>query len=94
MQSTIGHRRAESHRKPRRNGMTRVLAIAAALAMLAATSPAATDEDYDDTYSGHPLRIVAYVLHPIGVILDTLIFKPFHWIGSHEPIKTLVGQED
>jgi hypothetical protein len=63
--------------------------------MLVAASPvAAADEDYDETYSGHPLRIVAYVLHPIGVILDTLIFKPFHWIGSHEPIKTLVGQED
>ena len=30
----------------------------------------------------------------VGVILDTLIFRPFHWIGSHEPIKTLVGQKD
>jgi hypothetical protein len=94
MQSTIGHRRAESHRKSRRNGMTRLLATATALAMLAAASPAAADEEYDETYTGHPLRIVSYVLHPIGVILDTLIFKPFHWIGSHEPIKTLVGQKD
>jgi hypothetical protein len=94
MESTIGHRRAESHRKPRRNGMTRLLATATALAMLAAASPAAAVEEYDETYSGHPLRIVAYILHPVGVILDTLIFKPFHWIGSHEPIKTLVGQKD
>ena len=94
MQSTIGHRRAESHRKSRRNGMTRLLATATALAMLAAASPAAADEEYDETYSGHPLRVVAYVLHPVGVILDTLILRPLHWIGSHEPFKTISGQRD
>ncbi|MBW2543809.1 MAG: hypothetical protein JRF15_17145 [Deltaproteobacteria bacterium] len=94
MQSNIGHRRAEGRRKSRRSGLTRLFATTTALAMLAAASPAAAAEEYDETYSGHPLRVVAYVLHPIGVILDTLIFKPFHWIGSHEPIKTLVGQKD
>ena len=93
MESTTGHRREESHRRSRRGGTTRLLATATALAMLAGASPAAAEE-YDETYTGHPLRIVAYVLHPIGVILDTLIFRPFHWIGSHEPFKTLVGQED
>jgi hypothetical protein len=93
MESTTGHRRAEGHRKSRRSGVTRILATATALAMLAVASPAAAEE-YDETYSGHPLRVIAYVLHPVGVILDTLIFRPFHWIGSHEPIKTLVGQKD
>jgi len=93
MESTTGHGRGEIQRKSRRSGARRLLATATALAMLAAASPAAAEE-YDETYSGHPLRVVAYILHPIGVILDTLIFRPFHWIGSHEPIKTLVGQED
>ena len=49
---------------------------------------------YDPTDAGNPLRIAAYVLHPVGVILDTLIFRPAYWLGSHEPIKTLVGQTD
>ncbi len=93
MESTTGRRRGENRRRSRCSGKTRLLAAAAALAMLAVASPAAAEE-YDETYSGHPLRIVGYVLHPIGVILDTLIFRPFHWIGSHEPFKTLVGQED
>jgi hypothetical protein len=93
MESTTGHRRGESRRRSRCSGKARWLAAAAALAMLTAASPAAAEE-YDETYSGHPLRIIAYVLHPIGVILDTLIFRPFHWIGSHEPFKTLSGQED
>ena len=52
------------------------------------------DDDYDPKETGNPLRIVAYVLHPVGVILDTLIFRPANWLGSQEPIKTLVGKED
>ena len=38
--------------------------------------------------------IAAYALHPVGVILDYLIFRPGHWIGSHEPIRTLVGHPE
>ena len=51
-------------------------------------------ERYETNRAGHPLRIVAYALHPVGVILDYLIFRPAHWVGSHEPIRTLVGQDD
>ena len=93
MELMTGQRRGKSHRQSRCSGKARLLATVAALAMLALASPAAAEE-YDETYTGHPLRIIAYVLHPVGVILDTLIFRPFHWIGSHEPIKTLIGQRD
>jgi hypothetical protein len=40
------------------------------------------------------LRILAYCVHPVGVILDYLIFRPAHWVGSHEPMKTLFGHKD
>ncbi len=93
MESTTGCRRETNRRRTRCSRKARLLAAVGALAMLAAASPAAAEE-YDETYSGHPLRIIAYVLHPVGVILDTLIFRPFHWIGSHEPFKTLSGQRD
>ncbi len=93
MESTTGHRGEESRGRSRCSGRARLLAAVAAFALLAVASPAAAEE-YDETYSGHPLRIVAYVLHPVGVILDTLIFRPFHWIGSHEPFKTLSGQRN
>lgn len=79
-----------------RSGKRRIARMAAALGVavvLSSTGPAAA-EDYDSTRSGHPLRVLAYIVHPIGVILDTLIFRPFHWIGSKEPVKTLVGQRD
>lgn len=56
-------------------------------------SPATADR-YDSSDAGHPLRIVAYVLHPVGVILDYLIFRPAHWLGSREPIKSFVGHKN
>jgi hypothetical protein len=64
-----------------------------ALCLLGAASPAAADE-YDPNYAGHPLRVLAYVVHPLGVILDYLIFRPAHWIGNHEPAKTFFGHTD
>ena len=51
-------------------------------------------DEYDEDSAGHPLRIVAYVLHPVGVAIDYLVLRPAHWLVSHEPMKTLFGHED
>ena len=76
----------------------RFLLLSVALPILLFGVPALAESEFDDGYdpteSGHPLRIVAYMLHPVGVILDTLIFRPAWWLGTHEPIKTLVGNTD
>jgi hypothetical protein len=53
-----------------------------------------SESRYDSKDAGHPLRIAAYVLHPVGVILDRLILRPAYWIGSREPMKTLFGNTD
>jgi hypothetical protein len=63
------------------------------LGLLVAAQPAAADE-YDPNYAGHPLRVLAYVVHPVGVLFDYLIFRPAHWIGSKEPMKTIFGHKD
>ena len=57
-------------------------------------SPGTSADEYDEKSSGHPLRIVAYVLHPVGVAIDYLLLRPAHWLGSHEPLKTIFGHED
>ncbi|MFQ5416777.1 MAG: hypothetical protein ACE5FL_06980 [Myxococcota bacterium] len=84
-------------------GMGLALLVSAAPVMSATTEPPpeepskglrAATEPYDSGYSGHPLRIAAYVVHPIGVILDTLVLRPIWWIGSHEPFYTLFGRTD
>jgi hypothetical protein len=78
----------------------RRVALRAAAAMLAliwlsiATLPARADADYDSKRAGNPVRIAAYVVHPIGVLLDYLIFRPAWWIGQHEPFKTIFGVTD
>ena len=54
--------------------------------------PASADR-YDPQRAGHPVRILAYALHPVGVMLDLLIFRPALWIGSKEPLASLFGHE-
>jgi hypothetical protein len=70
--------------------------LAAGLALAAgllAARPAAADR-YDPQKAGHPLRIAAYILHPIGVGLDYLLMRPAYWFVSHEPFQTIFGHED
>jgi hypothetical protein len=67
--------------------------IAFALAAIPAGA-GTSSKDYNSKEAGHPLRIAAYLLHPVGVVIDTLILRPASWLGSHEPIKTLVGNTD
>jgi hypothetical protein len=70
--------------------LRRTFAVALALACLAGPASAGTTR-YNPRRSGHPLRIIAYMFHPVGVIADTLIFHPAWWLGTHEPLRTLFG---
>jgi hypothetical protein len=68
--------------------------LSASLALLPLIVPAAVQaDDYDPQKAGHPVRIVAYVAHPVGVILDLLIFRPAHWIGSLPWVDEFFGHE-
>ncbi len=90
-----GARRSEILVPAASRGQSRRLRASLLTLLLGASlvaSPALADR-YDATDAGHPLRIVSYVLHPVGVILDYLIFRPAHWLGSREPIRTLVGHK-
>ncbi len=60
----------------------------------ATARPASPMETYEPDRAGHPLRVVAYALHPVGVILDYAILRPAYWLGSHEPLRTLFGRQD
>ena len=70
-------------------GRARADDVVASGVLLAAT-PALADR-YEPQRAGHPLRIVAYVVHPIGVAIDYLILRPAHWVGEHEPFATIFG---
>ena len=72
--------------------MRTVLATLLAMAAVAAASGARADE-YDPQRAGHPVRVIAYVVHPVGVVLDLLIFRPAHWIGSLPGLDEFFGHE-
>ena len=73
-----------------RHRWTRGVFAVLALALVLQAAPAAADP-YDPKMAGHPVRIAAYILHPVGVMLDYLILRPAHWLGSKEPLRTLFG---
>ena len=70
-----------------------IVAVSFGLCILVGASSATADE-YDPSYSAHPLRVVGYVLHPVGVIIDTLIFRPAHWLVQWDFTKKLFGHQD
>jgi hypothetical protein len=51
-------------------------------------------DDHDPRNAAHPLRIVAYGLHPVGVALDWIVVRPAVWVVRHEPFRTIFGYED
>jgi hypothetical protein len=56
------------------------LSLVAVLTMYGSALAMPQDE-YDDSQS-YPLRVAAYLLNPVGVGLEYLIFRPFHWLVS------------
>ena len=70
--------------------MLRILALSV---LLLAAAPVRAQEPYDPQRAGHPVRVAAYILHPVGWLLDRLIFYPAWWIGGHEPLRSIVGHD-
>jgi len=61
--------------------------------MLSGSPSSASADPYRSELAGHPLRIAGYILYPVGFVLDTLILRPAHWVGSREPFLSLFGHE-
>jgi len=43
------------------------------------------DASADAASYGHPFRLVAFVLHPVGVLLDYVIVRPIYYVTSLAP---------
>ena len=69
-----------------------IAASAVAVAVSLASQPVMADE-YNPRRAGHPLRLVAYAIHPVGVVADYLLFRLAHWVGSWTPVAVLFGHE-
>lgn len=45
---------------------------------------------YADSES-HPFRVLAYLLNPVGVALEWVIFRPLHWVVSQPNTAPIFG---
>ena len=71
--------------------MKRLLAVLLVVVALAAPgiAPAATCE-YDDSQS-HPLRIAAYLVYPVGLLVQSLVAWPIHYVVSQPTLEPVFG---
>ena len=51
-------------------------------------------DPHDPTKAMHPVRVAAYVLHPVGVLLDYTLVRPAVWVARQEPFRTIFGYGD
>ena len=81
-------------RTPKSRKRSIVAAVLGVLLIVGSAPATVSADEYDAQRAGHPMRVLGYILHPIGVILDTLIMRPAHFLVSHEPFKTIFGHTD
>lgn len=84
---------AERPRSRARAARTAAASLLVATALAATALPARASE-HDPKRAAHPLRVLAYAVHPVGVALDWLIVRPAHWVVERQPFKTIFGHED
>jgi len=72
--------------------MRKLIMAAAVVALLgsARLSYAIGGDDYDDSQS-HPLRLLAYIVHPVGYTLEWLVTRPFHELVSQPDLEPIFG---
>ena len=64
------------------------LAVVAALAGMPVRASA--HDAYDDSES-HPLRLVAYAIHPVGFAAEWLVMRPLHFLVSSPQLEPVTG---
>jgi hypothetical protein len=73
--------------------MRKLIMVAAAVALLGSARlsfAVGGADDYDDSQS-HPLRLAAYVIHPIGYTLEWLVTRPFHELVAQPDLAPVFG---
>ncbi|HEY2387322.1 MAG TPA: hypothetical protein VGK30_10195 [Candidatus Binatia bacterium] len=49
-------------------------------------------DDYDDSQA-NPLRLLAYVIHPVGFTLEWLVTRPFHEVVAQPDLEPIFGHD-
>lgn len=60
----------------------RTVAVCVVSTVVLASTAIAETEPYRDEKGTNPLRIISYVVQPIGTLIEWAIFRPLHAVGS------------
>ncbi len=65
-------------------------AVLAGVLLAQAPASQARADEYDET-QGHPLRVAAYLVHPVGFALEWILLRPLHWVVSQPGLEKVFG---
>ena len=69
---------------------TKLLSVVVMGWLLAMPLAASAHDAYDDSES-HPLRLVAYAVHPVGYAIEWLVMRPLHFLHSEPQLEKIFG---
>jgi hypothetical protein len=71
----------------------KLLLIILAVFILSICTSLALGRDYKRGKDDNPVRVAAYVVHPIGMALDYAIMRPIHWVVKQTDLNKVFGSE-
>lgn len=74
--------------------MKRWIAAVASVALLVFSAPSYAQPNAEDAFDEtqtHPLRVAAYLVHPVGFALEWILFRPFHYVVSRPGLDKMFG---
>ena len=72
---------------------TLCLVAVAGILTFSATMGEAQADGYDPKKAGNPVRISAYILHPVGFLIDYGLMRPCFWVVQRETFSTIFGYQ-
>ncbi|MCX8073071.1 MAG: hypothetical protein N3C12_11555 [Candidatus Binatia bacterium] len=71
----------------------RIVRLVSVLLFVLAVAPqvrAEAEDQFDETQT-HPIRVAAYLIHPVGFALEWVIFRPLHYVVSRPGLDKVFG---
>ncbi|MCC6546240.1 hypothetical protein IT570_03640 [Candidatus Sumerlaeota bacterium] len=73
--------------------MKKKLVVAFALAAVLAATATSNADRYTRAHGDNPMRILGYVLNPVGLALEYVVMRPIHWVVSQPDMDIVFGHK-
>lgn len=73
--------------------MTKRLLLAVLLCALTVLSVPTQADRYRRGASDNPFRLVSYVVYPVGLLAEYVVFRPVHWVVSQPTLDVVFGHK-